>query len=201
MKGLLAVLLISLTSAYPQTNPYGAGAHVVAKIREEGFQRSQVMDMAGYMADVLGARLTLSEHMKRAQVWAKGKMEKIGLVNTVIEPYMDYGVTWDNEYVSLHMLEPDYQPMVGYPIAQTPGTDGKQVLSVAIADIQSKGDMDKYKGKLKGMAVLESPPAGDRPGGAGTSDSPEDSRGAEAVGGVHIARAEAAGCAGGAPRS
>jgi F0F1-type ATP synthase membrane subunit c/vacuolar-type H+-ATPase subunit K len=158
LKGLLAVLLCSATAAYPQANTSKAGAQVVAEIREEGFQRSQVMDIVSYMTDVLGARLTLSEDMKRAQVWAKGKMDQIGLVNTVIEPYMDYGVTWDNEYVSLHMLEPDYQPMVGYPIAQTPGTDGKQVLSVAIADIQSKGDMDKYKGKLKGMAVLESPP-------------------------------------------
>ena len=32
-------------------------------------------------------------------------MERIGLVNTVIEPFMDYGVSWDNEYFSLHMLE------------------------------------------------------------------------------------------------
>ena len=40
---------------------------------------------------------------------------------------MDFGMAWDNEYVSLHMLEPDYTPMVGYPIAHTRGTDGKQV--------------------------------------------------------------------------
>jgi len=154
----LAVLLCSATAAYPQANPAKAGARVGAEIREEGFQRSQVLEIVSYMTDVLGARLTLSEDMKRAQVWAKSKMEQIGLVNTVIEPYMDYGVTWDNEYVSLHMLAPDYQPMVGYPIAQTPGTDGKRVLSLAIADIQSKSDMDQYKGKLKGLAVLESPP-------------------------------------------
>ncbi len=52
---------------------------VVAKIREEGFQHSQVMDIAGYMSDVLGARLTLSQDMKRAQAWVKRKMEEIGL--------------------------------------------------------------------------------------------------------------------------
>ena len=34
-------------------------------------------------------------------------MERIGLVNTVAEPFMDYGVSWDNEYVSLHLVEPD----------------------------------------------------------------------------------------------
>ena len=37
--------------------------------------------------------------------------EKIGLENTVIEPYMDYGVSWDMEYISVHMMEPDYYPL------------------------------------------------------------------------------------------
>ena len=39
------------------------------------------MDFVGIMTDVLGARLTLSQDMKRAQIWAKDKMEKIGLMN------------------------------------------------------------------------------------------------------------------------
>ena len=97
--------------------------------------------------------------MKRAQAWAKGEMERIGLVNVAIEPFMDYGVAWDNEYVSLHMLEPDYQPMVGYPLAHTPGTDGKVTAKAVIVDLQAKQDLEKYRGKLKGMAVLATPPA------------------------------------------
>ena len=86
---------------------------MVAKIREEGLQRSRVMDFESYMTDVLGARLTLSEDMKRAQAWALAEMGRIGLVNVAAEPFMDYGVAWDNEYMSLHLLEPDYTPMVG----------------------------------------------------------------------------------------
>jgi carboxypeptidase Q len=132
---------------------------MVAKIREEGFQHSQVMDLAGYMCDVLGARLTLSEDMKRAQSWAKNKMEEIGLVNTAIEPFMDYGVTWDNEYFSLQMLEPDYQPLVGFPLTHTPSTPGKITCQVMISDIQTKQDLDKFRGKLAGAVVLSTPPA------------------------------------------
>jgi carboxypeptidase Q len=132
---------------------------MVAKIREEGFQHSQVMDIAGYISDVLGARLTLSQDMKRAQVWVKGKMEKIGLVNTIIEPFMDYGVSWDNEYFSLHMLKPDYQPLVGYPLTHTPSTPGKISCPVMIPEIEVKRDLDKYRGRLKGTAVLTTPPA------------------------------------------
>jgi hypothetical protein len=66
---------------------------MVAQIREEGFQRSRLADTVSYMTDVLGARLTNSNDMRRAQVWAKAEMERIGLVNTVIEPFMDYGVS------------------------------------------------------------------------------------------------------------
>ncbi|MGZ5499068.1 MAG: M20/M25/M40 family metallo-hydrolase [Candidatus Aminicenantales bacterium] len=132
---------------------------MAAKIREEGLQRSQVMDIVGYMTDVLGGRLTLSEDMKRAQAWAKDKMEKIGLANVVIEPFMDYGAAWDNEYFSLQMLEPDYQPMVGFPLAYTSGTKGKVIApAVIVADIQTKKDLDRYKGKLKGAVILSTPP-------------------------------------------
>jgi hypothetical protein len=131
----------------------------VARIREEGLQRSRVMDLASYMADVLGARLTLSEHMKRAQAWAKAEMERIGLVNTLIDPFMDYGTSWDNEYVSLHMLEPDYQPMVGYPLAWTPGTNGKLVAKAVIVDLAVRQDLEVHRGKLKGLAVLATAPA------------------------------------------
>jgi hypothetical protein len=70
---------------------------------------------------------------------------------------MDYGVAWDNEYFSLHMLEPDYQYMMGFPLAYTPGTNGKVICPAVLADIQTKKDLGKYRGKLKGMAVLVSP--------------------------------------------
>ena len=151
---VIALSLVPLSST-AQTGPHW---DTVAKIREEGLQRSQVMDIAGYIVDVLGARLTNSEHMKRAQAWVKGKMEQLGLVNVTVEPFMDYGVTWDNEYFSLHMLEPDYQPMTGFPLTHTPGTNGKVACTAVIADIQTRADLAKFKGKLKGVAVLASPP-------------------------------------------
>lgn len=132
---------------------------IVAHIREEGLQRSQLANTLSYMTDVLGARLTNSLAMDRAQRWSIDEMKRIGLVNIIRDPFMDYGVSWDNEYVSLHLIEPDYQPMVGYPIAHTPGTDGKQELRVIIADVRTKQDLETLRGRLQGMAVLSTPPA------------------------------------------
>ena len=132
---------------------------VVAQIREEGLQRSQIANMLSYMADVLGARLTNSNAMDTAQRWAVEEMKRIGLTETYREPFMDYGVSWDNEYVSIHLLEPDYQPMVGYPIAHTPGTNGQQKLPAIIADVRTRQDLETLEGKIRGMAVLSTPPA------------------------------------------
>ena len=112
-----------------QQDAWPVDLDVIANIREEGLQRSQLPNTLSYMTDVLGARLTNSDDMERAQLWVLAEMDRIGLTNTAREPFMDYGVSWDNEYVSLHMLEPDYTPLVGYPIAHTPGTDGKQPLT------------------------------------------------------------------------
>ncbi|MFC2160471.1 M20/M25/M40 family metallo-hydrolase [Acidobacteriota bacterium] len=160
-KTLLALSLVFVFSAYAlnESTKVSVDSEMVAKIREEGFQHSQVMDIVGYMTDVLGARLTLSEDMKRAQIWAKNKMEEIGLTNTITEPFMDYGVTWDNQYFSIHMLEPDYQPLVGFPLSHTPSTNGKITGTSIIAEIQTKNDLEKFRGQLSGKIVLSTSPA------------------------------------------
>ena len=146
----------------PQENAGGEVAvdwDVVAQIREEGLQRSQIANTLSYMTDVLGARLTNSIAMDNAQRWAVEEMKRIGLTGTNREPFMEYGVSWDNEYVSIHLLEPDYQPMVGYPIAHTPGTNGKQELQAIIADVRTRQDLETLEGKIRGVAVLSTPPA------------------------------------------
>ena len=146
----------------PQENAGGEVAvdwDVVAQIREEGLQRSQIANTLSYMTDVLGARLTNSIAMDNAQHWAVEEMKRIGLTGTNREPFMEYGVSWDNEYVSIHLLEPDYQPMVGYPIAHTPGTNGKQELPAVIADVRTRQDLETLEGKIRGVAVLSTPPA------------------------------------------
>ena len=157
IRPLATILLLVLAAATGDTVPVDWA--MVAKIREEGLQHSQVMEYESYIADVLGARLTNSEDMQRAQLWLEGTMKQIGLVGVAAEPFMDYGVTWDNEYVSLQMLEPDYSSMVAYPIAYTRGTDGRQVAQAVIVDLQVRGDLEKYRGTLRGVAVLSTPPA------------------------------------------
>ena len=150
----VSVLALVIISSFAFTIPGLVDWAMVARIREEGLQRSKVMEYESYIVDVLGARLTLSRDMQRAQVWALDEMKKMGLSQVNSEAYMDYGVTWDNEYVTAHMIEPDYMPLNAYPIAYTAGTPGKINAEAIIVDIQTKEDVETYRGKLNGKAVL-----------------------------------------------
>lgn len=155
----LAAASLLLTLGAASLDPGDTDPVMVAKIRTEGLQRSRVMEYESYIADVLGARLTLSDDMSRAQAWALDEMRRLGLVNVAAEPFMDFGQRWDNEYVSVHMLAPDYSPMVGYPIAHTRGTDGPVTAEAVIVEPQTEADLDALRGTLRGKAVLITPPA------------------------------------------
>ncbi len=149
---LLAASVAAFTQAVTVDGP------MVARIREEGLQRSRVMEYESYIVDVLGARLTMSRDMQRAQAWALEEFKRMGLANVASEPFMDYGVTWDNEYVSAHMLEPDYTPLTAYPLAHTAGTDGNVTAEAVIVDLQTRDEAEKLRGTLRGKAVLVSSP-------------------------------------------
>jgi hypothetical protein len=152
----LAILFLALS--YPAASQEKVDWEMVSKIRAEGLERSQVMDLVGYMADVIGPRLTASPSMRKAQEWAQQKMLEIGLENVVLERAGPHGVNWDNEYTSLHMVAPDYQPIIGYAKAFTASTNGEIEADAVIVDIQNQGDFARYRGQLAGKIVLLEPP-------------------------------------------
>jgi hypothetical protein len=130
----------------------------LALIREEGMERSQVMEYAWHLTDRIGPRLSGSSNIRQAQQWSKQTMDEIGLSDTAIEYWGEHGVRWDLEYLSLHMLEPDYQPLSGFPLAFTRGLDGKIEARAVKVIIRSEEDMEQYRGKLRGTIILTTPP-------------------------------------------
>ena len=48
--------------------------------------------------------------------------------------------------------------VIAYPLALTPGTDGRVVERAVFADIRSAADLDQYRGRLQGAIVLATPP-------------------------------------------
>ena len=57
---------------------------MIDKIKDEGMNRSQVMQTLSYMSDVIGPRLTASPGMKRANDWTRDHARKMGTCRTPI---------------------------------------------------------------------------------------------------------------------
>ncbi|HEX2491512.1 MAG TPA: M28 family peptidase, partial [Blastocatellia bacterium] len=129
---------------------------MIARIKEEGLNRSQVMDHISWLSDVYGPRLTGSPTIKQASDWAQRRFKEWGLVN-VHEEGFPFGKGWSLERFSANMIEPQVSPLIGYPKSWTPGTPGVVAAEVVYAPISSEADFDKYRGKLQGKIVLAQP--------------------------------------------
>lgn len=131
----------------------------VSVIKEEAFQRSQLMDVLSYLTDVYGPRVTGSPNIKNAANYAVLKMREWGIGSAGLEPWGPFGKGWSNERFSAHVIEPQPYPLIGYPKAYTPGTDGPVTGEAVLAPIASERDFDIWRGKLRGKFVLMTAPA------------------------------------------
>jgi len=126
---------------------------MIGKIREEGLNRSQVMDHIVWLSDIYGPRLTGSPAIKQAGEWTLKKFNEWGLANAHQETW-PFGKGWSLVRFSANMTEPQVSPLIGYPKSWTPGTHGVVNADVIYAPISSEADFEKFRGKLKGKAVL-----------------------------------------------
>ena len=130
---------------------------VISRIRYEGFRNSKVMELASGLMDGIGARLTGSPNMRRANEWTRDQLVSFGLSNAHLESWGPFGRGWSNEYVNVRMTSPDVATLIAYAKAWTPGTNGLLKGKCVRVKIEDKQDFDKYRGKLAGMMVLFGP--------------------------------------------
>ncbi|HLJ49802.1 MAG TPA: M28 family peptidase [Bryobacteraceae bacterium] len=130
---------------------------IVNQIKSEAFERSKVMDHMFYLTDVHGPRLTGSPNYKAAGDWAVSRLKEYGLVNVKEEKWGPFGRGWSNKHFEAHMIEPQYAPLIGVPLAWTMGTDGTITGEPIKVTIEKDEDFAKYKGKLKGKIVMSQP--------------------------------------------
>src|SRR5262245_15875448 len=75
---------------------------MMARIRDEGFSNSKVMQTLSQLTDVNGPRLTGSPGMKAANEWTRKQLEDWGLVNAKVEPWGEFGRGWSFSRASVH---------------------------------------------------------------------------------------------------
>lgn len=139
-------------SAAPEALDYAT----IGRIKDEGLNRSQVMDHISWLSDVYGPRLTGSPNILRASDWAIRKFTEWGLVNAHRE-YWAFGRSWSLVRFQAHLIEPAVQPIIGFPASWSPGTNGTVTGDVVRVAIEKEADLAKYHGTLKGKILLSQP--------------------------------------------
>jgi carboxypeptidase Q len=154
MKKIALFLIIGLCALSFRRDANKVYSTVIDQMRDEGFNRPQVMRTLFQLTDVNGPRLTGSQGMKKAQAYARQQLAEWGLRNTAIEPWGGFGKGWEIKKSYVAMVAPYYQPLIGIPRAWTPGTNGLERGTVTLVKIDSWQDMAKYAGSLRGKIVV-----------------------------------------------
>ena len=128
---------------------------MIYKIKQEGLKNSSIEDLAFWLTDFVGPRLTASTGYNRANEWAKKKMEELGFQNVRIEAAKDFPRGgWDNLKTYAAMTSPYYVNFACNPVAWTGSTNGPIKGEVILLDVKAETDLDKYKETLAGKIVL-----------------------------------------------
>ncbi|OIQ36695.1 MAG: peptidase M28 [Bacteroidetes bacterium MedPE-SWsnd-G1] len=153
MKQILPLLVGALlTISISAQNKTPDEKDIATIIKKHGIDNSQVMEIASYMTDVLGQRLTGSTGLKNANNWAEGKLTEIGMENSHLEAWEGFGRGWDMTHFEMHAEAPTYWPIIAYPKAWSSSTKGTG--DVVYLNATTIDELDKYKGKLSGKFVL-----------------------------------------------
>lgn len=132
----------------------------LARIRAEGLQNSQVMELASWMTDVYGPRLSGSPNLQKAGEWAVATMKGWGMENVAMEPWANQTMFprgWTNDKFYLAAVSPQSFPMLGMSTAWTPGTNGLVRGDAVLVTATTEAELKKLSGTLRGKFVMTDP--------------------------------------------
>ena len=130
----------------------------IARIRDEGLNHSQVMEMLSYLSDVIGGRLTGSPNFKRSAEWTREKLESFGLTQARVEAWGPFGRGWSLKRFSAQIVEPQAIPLIAQPKAWSPGLEQPLTAELVLIDARTETELQAYQGKLRGRIAMVSSP-------------------------------------------
>ncbi len=154
LPGLALLTSLLLTPVLLAQHP--VDPDVVAKIRAEGYARSKALETFTYLTTSIGPRLTNSPAHRRAIEWTEEQLRAYGLANVHAEPFA-FGRGWQLERFSIEMLEPRYLPLIAFPRAWSPSTQGRIVATPVWLPSATADVLTKAGASVKGAIVMTSP--------------------------------------------
>ena len=166
MRIFLCLCLTALSAGLRAEEP--VDLNVVHRIRQEAAKNSEVMDHLFQLVDVNGPRLTGSPGFQGAADWAVAQLKEWGLENVKQEKWGPFGQGWSIGRFSAHLVEPQYELLIGVPLGWSPSTAGVVKGTPVLAPLQRERSrkrdeaavddfIKEYEGKLKDQIVLIAP--------------------------------------------
>jgi carboxypeptidase Q len=150
-----ALLTNAFSVAVPAQTPQPSPTpDAVERIKDEGVNRSRLMETVEYITDVIGPRLTGSPALRRANEWTRERLTQYGLANAHLEPWGPFGRGWTLKRFSAEVVAPQAFPLLAYPRAWSPGLDAPLTADVVLVEAENDEQLQKYKGTLRGKIVL-----------------------------------------------
>ena len=149
---VFSVVFSSSSSALAQVSE---SLEWATRIKAEGLSRSKVDEIAQYITDYAGSRLTASIQKRRADSLMIAKLGEFGLSNPRAAFAAEFPRGgWDVVKTYAAMTSPYYCAFAVNPKAWTGSTDGLVKGECMIFDVQAKEDLEKYRGKVTGKILL-----------------------------------------------
>lgn len=126
---------------------------VVARIKMEAFQRSQVMETLSRISDVYGGRLTGSPTNRAAAEWCVTQLNEWG-INARLESWGTINSGWSYEEVDAWIIKPHPGQLIAYPLAWSASTPGPITGQPVFVNIETGTDIEAYRDSLKGKIVF-----------------------------------------------
>jgi carboxypeptidase Q len=138
----------------PQPAVESIDLSMYARIREEGFQHSHIMEYASALTDGIGPRLTGSPNMAKANAWTRDQLTAMGCANAHLDDWGEFGMGWQQLNTWVRMTAPDTAVFIAQATPWSSATNGPVTGEAMLVNIQEEKDLDQYKGKLAGKIVL-----------------------------------------------
>jgi hypothetical protein len=134
---------------------------LLARIRKEEADNSQIMKTMHVFTDIYGPRLTGSPNHKHAAEWAIKQMTDWGMENAHLESWNFGHPGWLNERLTAHLISPVKDALVVEALSWTPGTRGpvrapayQMILPERPSQDQLTTFFAKEKATVRGRIVL-----------------------------------------------
>lgn len=161
---ILSASVCACVAQKPSANNSGASLQpatetldlaAIARLRDEGLNRSHIMEYASGLFDGIGPRLTASPEFERAAQWSILQLKNMGAANPHEESWGDFGMAWTQIGTSVEMTAPSTATFLAQATPWSPSTSGLvRADVVAVPRLNDEKQFDEWKGKLAGKVVL-----------------------------------------------